>query len=72
MIATDLVAGLAASVGKTAADFGALPPEKSTVSILHALFGDLGGVSGAYFGSDARRSPLDTYRAPGTPAYEPA
>jgi len=72
MIDTDLVSGLAASVGKSAADFGALPVEKSTVSIMHALCGDLRGARGFFFGSDAKRSPLDVYRSPGSPEYEPA
>ena len=28
--------------------------------------------SGRYYGSDAVRSPLDVYRGPGTPKFEPA
>ena len=32
------------------------------------LFEQLEG-NGRYYGSDGRRSPLDRYRAPGTPAY---
>lgn len=45
-------------------------PEQGAVSALHCLFApDVG--SGRYFGSDAVRSPLDRYRNPGDPAYEP-
>ena len=43
-------------------------PEHGTVSILFLLVGEPQG-SGHYYGSDARRSPLDRYRAPGSPAY---
>jgi len=51
--------------------FGAVnPPATGTVSPLHCLFSpDIG--TGKYFGSDAVRSPLDSYRNPGDPAYEP-
>ena len=43
-------------------------PEEGTRSALHLLFGKLEG-SGHYYGSDAERSPLDRYRAPGSPPY---
>ena len=36
---------------------------------LHLLLGDVG--TGAYYGSDSVRSPLDRYSGPGEPAYEP-
>ncbi|NND66872.1 MAG: SDR family oxidoreductase, partial [Halioglobus sp.] len=42
--------------------------EHGTVAILHLLFGKPHG-SGDYYGSDAKRSPLDRYRAPGSPEY---
>ena len=49
--------------------FGArLTPEEGCVSSIHALFGDV--VSGYYYGSDAKRSPLVCCRDPGTPEYE--
>ena len=38
------------------------------VAPLFLLFGSSQG-SGHYYGSDARRSPLDRYRAPGSPEY---
>lgn len=45
-------------------------PEQGTVSALHCLFGpDVG--TGKYFGSDAVRSPINKYRAPGDAPYEP-
>mmetsp|Transcript_3255 Transcript_3255/g.4433 ORF Transcript_3255/g.4433 Transcript_3255/m.4433 type:complete len:162 (-) Transcript_3255:312-797(-) len=51
--------------------FGAkLTPMEGTVSLSHCLFGKLGG-NGWYFGSDAKRSPLDKARDPGDPEYKP-
>eukprot|EP00316_Scyphosphaera_apsteinii_P005751 CAMPEP_0119302656 /NCGR_PEP_ID=MMETSP1333-20130426/4219_1 /TAXON_ID=418940 /ORGANISM="Scyphosphaera apsteinii, Strain RCC1455" /LENGTH=273 /DNA_ID=CAMNT_0007305075 /DNA_START=141 /DNA_END=962 /DNA_ORIENTATION=- len=49
---------------------GAKSPDEGTVSTMHLLFSqDLSG-NGRYYGSDAKRSPLDTYRSPGSPPYE--
>jgi NAD(P)-dependent dehydrogenase (short-subunit alcohol dehydrogenase family) len=45
-------------------------PESGTVSALFCLFDHAAG-TGKYYGSDAKRSPLDKYRGPGEPAYEP-
>eukprot|EP00466_Bigelowiella_natans_P010601 jgi/Bigna1/134431/aug1.25_g9139 len=47
-----------------------LTPMQGTVSLSHCLFGKLGG-NGWYFGSDAKRSPLDQGRDPGDPEYKP-
>ena len=60
-VLTDLTRGMGAS--KT--------PEESNchVAPLHLLFGDVAS-SGWYYGSDAVRSPLDRYRAPGDAPYE--
>lgn len=44
-------------------------PDEGTVSTMHLLFGTLEG-NGRYYGSDAKRSPLDKYRSPGSPPYE--
>ena len=44
-------------------------PEEGTASILHGVFGELGG-NGWYYGSDCLRSPLHYMRNPGEPAYE--
>ena len=43
-------------------------PDEGTVSAMFLLFGQLEG-NGRYYGSDAMRSPLDSYRAPGSPPY---
>jgi NAD(P)-dependent dehydrogenase (short-subunit alcohol dehydrogenase family) len=67
-IETDLTLTYARSVGKTAEQLGLKTPAEGTVSVLHLLFGDPGGV-GWFFGSDAKRSPLDRYRSPGDPPY---
>lgn len=69
-IATDLTRPYAEGSGKTAAEMGMKPPEEGTRSILFLLFEALEG-NGRYYGSDAVRSPMDRYRAPGTPAYAP-
>jgi carbonyl reductase 1 len=46
-------------------------PEDSTLPITHCLFGDLPKeISGWYFGSDAKRSPLHRSRNPGDPEYD--
>lgn len=45
-------------------------PEQGTVSALHCLFSPVAG-TGRYYGSDAVRSPIDKYRAPGDAPYEP-
>jgi hypothetical protein len=45
------------------------PPQAGTVAPCFLLFGaDVG--SGRFYGSDAQRSPLDRYRAPGSAPYE--
>jgi carbonyl reductase 1 len=47
-------------------------PDEGTVSTMHLLFSpDIDSVpQGRYYGSDAKRSPLDVYRSPGSPPYE--
>jgi NAD(P)-dependent dehydrogenase (short-subunit alcohol dehydrogenase family) len=67
-IETDLTRPTAAARGAAPAELGMKPPAAGTVTILFLLFGEPGG-SGHYYGSDARRSPLDRYRAPGSPEY---
>lgn len=68
-IETDLTRRSATSQGKAPAELGMKPPEAGAVAPCFLLFAD-GVGSGHYYGSDAKRSPLDRYRAPGTPAYE--
>lgn len=70
MIATDLLTAGLAALGKTPEEAGALPPAAGTVAPLALLFGDVGGRSGCYYGSDGLRSPMGAYRSPGTPAYD--
>ncbi len=67
-IETDLTRPVARQQGVAPADLGMKPPEQGTRSILHLLFGEPHG-TGHYYGSDAKRSPLDRYRAPGTPEH---
>jgi carbonyl reductase 1 len=59
----------AESQGKAPADLGMKPPAAGTVAPMHLLFGELTG-TGRYFGSDAQPSPLDRYRAPGSPPHQ--
>lgn len=67
-IETDLTRPYAESQGVAPADMGMKPPSEGTKSALFLLFGEPEG-NGRYYGSDAQRSPLDRYRAPGTPPY---
>ena len=68
-IETDLTRPQAEKRGLTPADMGMKQPVAGTVAVLFLLFGQPYG-SGHYYGSDARRSPLDRYRAPGDPEYK--
>jgi NAD(P)-dependent dehydrogenase (short-subunit alcohol dehydrogenase family) len=70
-IETDMTRHYAEEEGKAPAELGMKPPSEGTRAPLFLLFGELEG-NGRYYGSDARRSPLDRYRAPGTPAYDGA
>ena len=67
-IETDMTRGYAASQGKTPADLGMKQPREGARAAMFLLFGEPEG-SGRYYGSDGLRSPLDRYRAPGTPEY---
>lgn len=67
-IETDMTRGAAATRGKSPSELGMQPPAAGTRAPLFLLFGELEG-NGRYYGSDALRSPLDRYRAPGTEAY---
>lgn len=68
-IETDLTRRFATSRGKTPAEVGMQPPKAGARVALFLLFGDPPG-NGRYYGSDAQRSPLDRYRAPGTEPYQ--
>jgi NAD(P)-dependent dehydrogenase (short-subunit alcohol dehydrogenase family) len=67
-IATDMTRYYAESEGKSPAELGMKTPAEGARTPLHLLFGKLQG-TGHYYGSDAKRSPLDRYRAPGSPEY---
>lgn len=68
-IETDMTRHYAESQGKAPSKLGMKKPADGARCPLHLLFGELQG-NGRYYGSDAQRSPLDRYRAPGSPAYE--
>lgn len=67
-IETDMTRPFAEAQGVAPTEMGMRPPEEGTRSTLHLLFGELEG-NGHYYGSDAVRSPLHCYRAPGDPPY---
>lgn len=67
-IETDLTRPRAEARGQAPAEMGMKPPEEGTRAAMFLLFGEPEG-NGRYYGSDAERSPLDRYRAPGTPPY---
>jgi NAD(P)-dependent dehydrogenase (short-subunit alcohol dehydrogenase family) len=67
-IETDLTRRYVESSGKSAKELGMKSPAEGTRSAMHLLFDALDG-NGRYYGSDALRSPLDSYRSPGSPAY---
>jgi NAD(P)-dependent dehydrogenase (short-subunit alcohol dehydrogenase family) len=67
-ISTDMTRHYAESQGKSPAELGMKTPEEGAKAPLHLLFGALEG-NGRYYGSDGKRSPLDRYRAPGSPEY---
>ncbi len=67
-IATDMTRHYAEAQSKSPAELGMKPPSEGAKAAMHLLFDELEG-NGRYYGSDAVRSPLDRYRAPGSPAY---
>jgi NAD(P)-dependent dehydrogenase (short-subunit alcohol dehydrogenase family) len=67
-IATDMTRPYVDSSGKSAEALGMKPPAAGARAPMFLLFGEPEG-NGRYYGSDAQRSPLDRYRAPGGPPY---
>lgn len=67
-IATDMTRSYAESSGKSPEEMGMKPPVAGTVAPMFLLFGQPEG-NGRYYGSDAKRSPLDRYRSPGSEPY---
>ena len=68
-IETDMTRSYAESKGKSPAELGMKPPVLGARAPMFLLFGEPEG-NGRYYGSDAQRSPLDRYRAPGTEPYQ--
>ncbi|MEM7462010.1 MAG: SDR family NAD(P)-dependent oxidoreductase [Pseudomonadota bacterium] len=67
-IATDLTVHSEEDRRKNPEELGMKSPREGANSAIFLLFGESLG-SGHYYGSDAQRSPLDHYRAPGSPPY---
>ena len=65
-IETDL--GTAFLGDRSPAEAGMKTPAEGARVVMHLLFGHPEG-TGHYYGSDALRSPMHCYRAPGTPAF---
>ena len=68
-IDTDLTRYHAEASGKSPTELGMKSPSEGARSALYLLFETLEG-NGRYYGSDAVRSPLDAYRAPGDPPFK--
>ena len=70
-IETDLGREFLKGTGRTPADAGMKTPREGAEVVMSLLFdGDRGATGrGYYYGSDCQRSPLDRYRAPGSPPY---
>lgn len=67
-IDTDLTRGMLGGSNRSAAELGMKLPADGARVIIHLLF-SAQKTSGYYYGSDAQRSPMDRYRAPGSPPY---
>jgi NAD(P)-dependent dehydrogenase (short-subunit alcohol dehydrogenase family) len=67
-IQTDLGMAFLSGTGRTPAEAGMKSPAAGARAAMFLLFGEPEG-TGHYYGSDCLRSPLDHYRAPGSPAY---
>ena len=67
-IATDLTRQYVERSGKPPEKLGMKSPRDGANPAIFLLFGKPKG-SGHYYGSDSKRSPLDHYRAPGSPPY---
>lgn len=68
LIETDMTRPYPESQGKAPSEMGMKSPADGARSALFLLFGEPEG-NGRYYGSDAVRSPLDRYRAPGDPPH---
>ena len=69
-IDTDLTRQLASMTGRDPADMDMKRPCDGVESTLYLLMASPPTITGWYLGSDCKRSPLDTYRAPGDPEFK--
>ncbi|MFK7732162.1 MAG: SDR family NAD(P)-dependent oxidoreductase [Pseudomonadales bacterium] len=69
-IDTDLTRPMLDASNRTAAELGMKLPADGARVVMHLLF-DAQRTSAYYYGSDSQRSPMDSYRAPGSPPYSP-
>ena len=69
-IDTDLTRQLASITGRDPADMDMKLPRDGAESTLFLLMAAKPTITGWYLGSDCKRSPLDTYRAPGDPEFK--
>ena len=69
-IDTDLTRQLASITGRDPADMDMKLPRDGVESTLFLLMAAEPTITGWYLGSDCKRSPLDTYRAPGDPEFK--
>ena len=69
-IDTDLTRQLASMTGRDPADMDMKLPRDGVESTLFLLMAAAPTITGWYLGSDCKRSPLDTYRAPGDPEFK--
>lgn len=67
-IETDMTRRYVEDSGRSPAELGMKKPAEGARAPLFLLFGDPPG-NGRYYGSDAKRSPLDRYRSPGSPEF---
>jgi NAD(P)-dependent dehydrogenase (short-subunit alcohol dehydrogenase family) len=67
-IETDMTRRYAEESGQSPEELGMKSPFEGARAPMFLLFGEPAG-NGRYYGSDARRSPMDRYRSPGDPEY---
>jgi len=71
MIETDMTKTMASEKGKSAKEMGAKPTQEGAATPVYLLLDPNVKGRGWYYGSDGKRSPLDTKRDPGSPEYNP-
>lgn len=67
-IQTDMTMPISINKQASPEELGMKRPDQGTIAPMHLLMNELTG-NGYFYGSDAKRSPLDQYRSPGSPAY---